>query len=206
MLNKVRFYAAIKPSIFAGRLTEGQVQGMEVIIDKWLSDPVRWTDPRWLAYMLATAHHETAFTMQPVRETLAPTDDRAIAILEKSWAKGRMPWVKRAYWRKDDQGRSWLGRGLVQLTFEENYARLSPWAGTDLVRKPDMAMDPDAAVNIMFEGMSRGLFRNKKLSDYFDGTKNLAVSARQVINPDDKGDEIAAVHLKFLKALKEAGI
>ncbi|MGO7609305.1 hypothetical protein ACC695_38575, partial [Rhizobium ruizarguesonis] len=44
-----------------------QVAGMKAIIEGFEAQlPVQYI--RWLAYMLATAFHETAATMEPVRE------------------------------------------------------------------------------------------------------------------------------------------
>lgn len=202
-IDKGQFYTEVRSTLFGGRLQEGQVQGMEEILDFFFADPTR-DDLRKLAYPLATTKWETVTTMQPVRETLAPTDDRAIAILEKSWKAGRMKWVETPYWRKDENGISWLGRGLVQLTFEDNYRRLSPHVGVDLVANPALAMDPDISVKIMFAGMDKGLFTGKKLSDYFNDTRSDAVNARGIINNDVKlhGAAIAGLYVKFLNALK----
>jgi hypothetical protein len=47
------------------------VDGVEAVLTRFSARG--WGDPRWLAYMLATAHHETGGTMQAVRETFAPT-------------------------------------------------------------------------------------------------------------------------------------
>ncbi len=54
--------------------------------------------------------------MQAVRETLATTDAGAIRALESSWMRGKLPWVNTTYWRKHPDGKSWFGRGLVQIT------------------------------------------------------------------------------------------
>jgi predicted chitinase len=178
---------------------------MEAILDEAAKAV---TDPRWLAYMLATAFHETARTMQPIIETRQPDEatnpsvDKAIARLESSWAKGRMPWVKSAYWRKDAQGKSWLGRGLVQLTHKANYERMGPIVGADLVGDPDLAMRDDVAVKIMFEGMARGLFTGKKLGDYFTAKLEDWAGARKIINGTDQAEKIAGYGRLFLKALQ----
>ncbi len=79
-INRPFFYDRVRVTLFGGRLQPPQVQGLEAILDHWEKTSAA-KDDRWLAYMLATAFHETARTMQPVRETLAPTDDKAIAIL-----------------------------------------------------------------------------------------------------------------------------
>ncbi|WP_018900434.1 glycoside hydrolase family 19 protein [Rhizobium sp. 2MFCol3.1] len=206
-MDRSRFFASVRTSLFGGSLTASQVQGTEAILDEAAKAVI---DARWLAYMLATAFHETARTMQPVIETRQsdevtnPTVDKAIARLESSWAKGRMPWVKSAYWRKDAQGKSWLGRGLVQLTHKANYERMGPIVGADLVGNPDLAMRDDVAVKIMFEGMARGLFTGKKLGDYFTAQSSDWVSARKIINGLDRANDVAGYAKRFYEALQAA--
>lgn len=195
-LNRSTFFAGVRSSLFGGKLTSDQVSGIEAVLNEWEAQGL--TDNRWLAYMLATDFHETARTMQPVRETLASTDDKAIAILERSWAKGSMPWVKSPYWRKDASGRSWLGRGLVQLTHERNYKMFG------LDKNPDKAMEMETAVKIMFEGMKNGVFTGKKLSDYFSGPKADWIGARRIINGQDRASDIAGIAKKFLAAIEAA--
>lgn len=206
-MNRANFFASVRTSLFGGSLSSSQVQGIEAILDEAAKSVI---DPRWLAYMLATTYHETARTMQPVIETRQPdeatnpTVDKAIARLESSWAKGRMPWVKSAYWRKDAQGKSWLGRGLVQLTHKANYERMGPIVGADLVGNPDLAMRDDVAVKIMFEGMARGLFTGKKLGDYFTAQSSDWVSARKIINGLDRANDVAGYAKRFHEALQAA--
>lgn len=196
MIDRDKFFAGVRASLFAGKLSQSQVDGMTAILDEW--DASGLTDLRWLAYMLGTAYHETAKTMQPVRETLADTDDEAIRILESSWKRGRMPWVKSAYWRKDENGKSWLGRGLVQLTHEDNYQKFG------LADHPEKAMEMTTAVKVLFIGMQNGMFTGKKLSDYFAGTKSDWVSARRIINSLDRANDIAGYGKKFMAAIEAA--
>lgn len=163
-MDRAKFFAAVRTSLFGGALTQNQVNGITAILDTWQASTM--TDLRWLAYMLATAFHETAQTMRPVRETRAATDKQAIAILDRSWAKGTMPWVKSAYWRIGADGKSWLGRGYVQLTHKSNYNTLGNAIGVDLVANPVLAMREDIALKVMFIGMSEGLFTGVKLADF----------------------------------------
>src|SRR5689334_1254801 len=65
-MDRKTFYDTIRPSLFKGTLTDKQVEGMEAIFDEWEKQAL--TDTRWLAYILATAFHETARTMQPIEE------------------------------------------------------------------------------------------------------------------------------------------
>lgn len=63
------FFNAVRSPLFGGTLSQAQVDGLKVIVNAW--DQLGDGDDRKLAYILATAKHETAHTMQPVRETLA---------------------------------------------------------------------------------------------------------------------------------------
>jgi hypothetical protein len=118
-----------------------QVVGFNAILDEWERRKLK--NLRWLAYMLATGWHETATRMEPVIESRQPKEasnppvDEAIARLERAWKAGKMPWVKSAYWRKDAAGRSYLGRGLPQITHADNYRKLGKRIGVDLVSAPD---------------------------------------------------------------------
>ncbi|MUO27679.1 MULTISPECIES: glycoside hydrolase family 19 protein [Rhizobium/Agrobacterium group] len=198
-MDRAKFFAAVRSSLFGGALTQNQVNGITAILDAWQASTM--TDLRWLAYMLATAFHETAQTMQPVRETRAATDKQAIAILDRSWAKGTMPWVKSPYWRIGADGKSWLGRGYVQLTHKGNYNTLGNAIGVDLVANPVLAMREDIALKVMFIGMSDGLFTGVKLADFFHGTKTDWVNARRIINSTESASVVAGYGKAFHVAL-----
>jgi predicted chitinase len=189
-INRNFFFDNARMRLFSGKLQSGQVQGITAILDKWEATRAA-ADDRWLAYMLATAYHETARTMQPVRETLRSTDDQAIAVLENAYKKGQLPWVSNPYWRKDAQGRSWLGRGLVQLTHFDNYKRMGAKIGIDLVTDPSVAMKMDVALDIMFIGMEQGLFTSSGLPKFFSGPKEDWVNARKIINGLERAPQIA---------------
>lgn len=148
-------------------------------------------DPRWLAYMLATAHHETGRTMQPVRETFAESDESAIARLDSAFARGQLRWVSTRYWLPDERRRSWLGRGFVQLTHKRNYRTMGEMIGVDLLSDPGKAMELDVALAILFTGMARGAFTGRKLSDYFSDDREDWRSARKIINGLECADKVA---------------
>ena len=202
MLRK-SFFDAVRKTVFGGRLGQAQVAGMEAILDAWGARPEAG-DARWLAYMLATSFHETAATMQPVRETLAASDAAAAARLESAWTRGRLGSVKTPYWRADADGKYWLGRGLVQLTHKANYERMSRETGIDLVADPARAMEPAVAVAILFAGMEKGLFTGKRLADYFGAGRSDWTNARRIINGLDRAADVAALGRSFLKAIEGA--
>jgi predicted chitinase len=139
--------------------------------------------------------------MQPVRETFAATDDDAIKRLEKAWAAGKLPWVKTPYWRRDADGKSWLGRGFVQLTHKANYETLGDAIEVDLITDPDRAMDLDTALKVLFVGMRDGLFTTAKLSDFFNVSKENWVQARKIINGLESADLVASYAKTYYAAI-----
>lgn len=185
------FFEAVRP-LFGGSLSQSQVDGMNVIFEAW--NKVGDGNTRHLAYILGTAFHETARTMQPVRETLAKTDAKAKEILTKSWKAGKLPWVKSDYWSS-----GWFGRGFVQLTHRENYVKAGEKLGIDLVSDPSKAMIPEVSALILVRGMQEGWFTGKKLSEAGD-----FLEARRIVNGTDKAGQIATYANGFLSALEAA--
>lgn len=199
-IDRAFFFTSVRSSLFDGRLRAAQVEGLSAILDKWETKLPRGDD-RWLAYMLATAHHETGRTMQPVRETFAASDAEAIARLDRAFANGVLRSVRTPYWRKDADGKSWLGRGFVQITHKANYAKLGAAIGIDLVADPARAMELDTANAIMFTGMIKGLFTGRKLADFFSPSREDWRSARKIINALDRADLVADYARAYHQAL-----
>lgn len=204
-MNRANFYASERQrasGVFGTSLSQAQVQGVDAILDE---AERRGTPLRQLAYILATAYHESAHTMQAVRETLATTDAGAIAALEKAWKSGKLTWVKTPYWRKDADGKSWFGRGLIQITHKANYQKLGLLIGVDLVKDPSRALELSTAVQILFTGMELGSFTGKALSDYISDGRADYVGARRIVNGTDKAALIAGYAEAFERALVAAG-
>ena len=182
MINRKYFFDTVRPSLFNGALSQGQVQGMEAILAEW--DSRQLTDRRYLAYMLATTYHETAKTIQPIAE----------------YGKGK----GHKYGTADSAtGQVYYGRGFVQLTWKSNYEAMSKITGKDLVHHPEQAMELPVATKILFHGMLNGSFTGKKLSQYFNDTKNDPVEARKIINGLDKADLIAGYYDVFQQAVEQ---
>ena len=197
-INKVTFFNNVRRLPFGGKLSTEQVQGMEAILNIFLM--LALVDLRWLAYILATAFHETGGTMQPIREAYGKSTADTIARLDREWAKpghGGLKNVSRPYWRE-----GWFGRGFVQLTHEDNYRKMGALLGVDLVSDPDKAMDLELAARILIVGMYKGVFRpGHKLEDYFGPLPGDAVGARNIVN--GKGDK-AKLIATYYKAFKDA--
>jgi putative chitinase len=102
-------------------------------------------DRRWLAYALATAYHEAAFTMQPIHEKGGPK--YFFSMYDKD---GDRPKVAKALGNTEKgDGVRFHGRGYVQLTGRTNYAKAKKLVGADLVNNPDLALDPAIASMIL---------------------------------------------------------
>lgn len=181
-----KFFDAIRPELFHGSMTEDQVKGCETIIGVW---PAK-TDSRWVADGLATGWWETDFTMSPVPE------------------------IGRGHGRKyglpaGPYGEIYYGRGLVQLTWEFNYKMVAQKIpGCDVYRRPDRALDPEIAAEIMTRGMTEGWFTGRKLEDYFplaDPECANWTGARRIINGNDHAADIAHAAVHFWKALGAGG-
>jgi hypothetical protein len=207
MMDRAAFYDALRKrdsGVFGSRLTEDQVRGMEGILDAFTSHGDG--SAKTLAYALATAYHETARRMVPVREGLARTDAGARRAVN-SLARRRGPNSAVAkYARPDpDTGHVYYGRGHVQLTWKDNYRRSSRDAGVDLVKNPDAMLDPVISARVLFKGLLDGRWngRGHGIAHYLD--RDDLRGARRTVNVTDKWSQIAGYYQAFFKAIREAG-
>jgi len=188
MINRLFFFAQVRLSLFDGKLKQSQVDGITAILDEWEKNNSK-KDDRWLAYMLSTAHHETAATMQPIEE----------------FGKGKSrPYGKRLKMSRKpytDTTNIFYGRGFVQLTWYENYEKAGKKLSQDFINNPAKVMELANATKIMFVGMAEGWFTGRKLGDYFSATKEDWVNARRIINGLDRADWIASYAKKYYAAI-----
>jgi putative chitinase len=191
------FFDAVRP-LFGGSLSQSQVDGLTFIALAWDTHGDR--DRAKLAYVLATAFHETGQTMQPVKETqftdVVPSDAKVKERLTKAWKAGKLKGVKRDYWSG-----GYFGRGYVQLTHAANYQKASDKLGIDLITKPERALDPGTSARILVVGMMEGWFTGKKLGDYVGDGVDFE-NARRIVNGTDKAAHIAMLANSFLRALE----
>jgi hypothetical protein len=157
-----------------------------------------------MANVLAQVHWETGGGMYPVKETVFashknknPTDEEVIRRLDKAFAEGKLPHVKTPYWRD-----GYFGRGQIQITHRQNYEKFG-------ITNPDDALKLDVSARIAVQGMKKGLFTGKKLSDYNFPEAIYASSAnnpRRIVNgPDGSDIEVAKLHLAYAEALMAGG-
>lgn len=209
-IARAAFFPAVRNSVFHGHLDQSQVDGMNVILDTW--DASKFDDLRWLAYMFGTAYHETGATMQPIHEY--GSDAYFTRMYD---VKGKRPGVAIQMGNNvPGDGIKYCGRGFVQLTWKINYQRAGVLLNLPLVEKPDLAMQPDIAAKIMFEGMTREdmifedkssgnpsfSFTGRTLEQFFRGLRADWIGARSIINGSDHAFMIAETAKDFFSALK----
>jgi len=200
------YFDEVRQKPFGGKLNQEQVDGQNFILASWERDPTT-TDSRWLAYALATTLHETASTMLPIEE----------------YGKGQ----GKEYGKKDPTtGQAYYGRGFVQLTWRDNYAKADKELGLKDAKScewhAENALDPMIAAHTLYLGMTEGWFRGDKhgrqtLDRYFDEDTDDPYGAREIINGDKHivpswsggksiGKLIAGYHGEFLAALNASVI
>ena len=207
-LANTTFFNHIRNKLFSNGLVQAQVDGINALVLAGVQNNL--TVPQH-AYVLATAYHETAKTMRPVREY------------------GRGESRKYGTWRTNSQGEKYClknglgntvytqdecphlfyGRGYVQLTWYDNYQRathelnqnLPETEHIDLIAQPDLALNNDISAQIIVLGMKQGWFTGKKMADYINDQRTDFVSARRIVNGTDKADQIARYARIFETAL-----
>lgn len=185
LADPAAFFAKVRAGL--GALDQDQVDGFNALLAAMAAWPVSWA-----AYALATAWHETARTMRPIKELGGEAYFRRMYDPE-----GERPEVARRLGnRLPGDGARYAGRGYVQITGRANYAKYG------LADDPDRALRPEVAAHIMVDGMQAGAFTGKKLADYLPGDY---VNARRIINGTDKAQAIAGYARVFEAALTAGG-
>lgn len=207
--DRAAFFARIRAGLYGGRLTPGAVAGHEAVLDAWTVQQPEGCR-RHLAYVLATAFHETGGVMQPVSENL----NYSAAGLLRTFGRYFSPAEAKVYARQPERianrayggrmgngdeasGDGWRyrGRGLVQITGRANYRRFG------LEDFPDRALEPQRATAILIEGMLEGCFTGKRLCDYFTVARSDWTGARAIINGRDRAADVGRYGQIYLAAL-----
>jgi len=133
-----------------------------------------------IAYVLATTEWETNQTFKPVKEAY---------------------WLSEA-WRQANLGYfPYYGRGYVQLTWKNNYAKYGNIVELDLVNNPDLALDHKVALFVLVHGFQTGGFTGRKLTDYVTASQTDFVNARRCINGTNHAQDIAKLAQGYLNTL-----
>lgn len=147
-----------------------------------ISDLYAITDVRQVAYMIATAWHESQF--KPIEEIRAAPGTSLRRLQDRYWNTG------------------YYGRGYIQLTHKSNYEKFSPIVGKDLVKNPELALDMKTAAIILVSGMHKGAFTGVALDNFFPSTGDAQwLNARKIVNGTDQAERIAEAAKKILALL-----
>ena len=186
-IDRKAFYESIRESLFEGVLTQRQVDGMNAVMDTWEQYHFD-KDIRWLAYCMATAHHETAYVWDAIEE----------------YGKGSgQPYGEPT----GPYGECYYGRGFVQLTWITNYEKgekiLKETYDLEcpMVQYPHRMLEVEPAALILFDGMIDGWFTGVGLPTYFNASTEDPYNARRTVNGTDKADVIKGHYYKFKEAL-----
>lgn len=220
MFDRKYLFELLRNAPFGGSLKEAQVKGVTLILDvcEKLGLPLQL-----IAYILATAFHETGGTMRPIRESLNYSVEALIA----KFSRSRISLADaQKYGRKGNRkanqsaianliyGGAWglknlgnklvgdgwrfIGRGFVQLTGRRNYEIYG------LGDNPDGAQEPEHAAEILVKGMTDGTFTGVSLWRHLSGDSFNAEAARNVVNGNDKASLIARHYDAIYQALLKA--
>lgn len=219
-MDRKVFYDSVRDSVFGGSLDQGQVNGTELLLDMWEE---RYPNliPAGFAYTYATIYHESAQSMQPIKETVMPhdedkhpSDEEVIRRLD-AWYLHTRPSGVTPYWQDGE-----FGRGLVQVTHRANRVKLTDWfakkeylPNADFTANRDLLLDPELSALIAFEGIIHGLFRDGHwLAKYVnesvtrDQLRDRFVAARAIVNGPFRNvhNEIADLAMATLEAIEAA--
>lgn len=198
--DRKAFFDHCRAGVMGPTLSADEVEGAAAILTTMAGAPLSWT-----AYALATAWHETAHTLKPIKEYGGPAYFHRMYDL-----RGQRPALARKMGNVNPgDGVKFCGRGYVQLTWRSNYRLAGQKLNLPLEAQPDMALRPDVAAKIMRSGMTEGWFTGKAFRHYLDGegkaTSAQFAEARRIINGVDKAKLIAGYAVQFQSALLKGG-
>lgn len=191
--------------------------GTDAIIKFW-NETYSLKDTRWLAYVLATALHESR--LHPVREHFGKTDQESIDKLRR-WASGLSNSnIRRNVYRYTTPdpvtGHAYFGRGFVQLTWADNYKRADGFLDIPKDDKdrsfywnPNFQLEPNNSVRTLYSGMVYGWYRRSHCLLRYVFPKQPADyrRARNIVNGGlDKTARITGYANAFEAVLKRPGV
>lgn len=183
-----------------------------------LMGDVRIKDRRHIAYMLATAWHETKQTYDPWKKELYDGPDKWPAVFGKTEAQlrekyghertNRWIYFEEKYGPESrnakkygnvsvGDGELFAGRGYAHLTWHDNYKFYEGHLTekfqkpVPLLADPDLACEPEYALEIMVHGMLEGRFTGRRLPEFIYLGHVDYLNSRRVVNVLDDADLIA---------------
>ncbi|WP_242514481.1 hypothetical protein [Enterobacter cloacae] len=163
-----------------------------------------------LAYMLATARHETYhfttgeyFSEKPEVGSLNYFNQYDPVLATDQFGKNRA--ISNGNTQQGD-GFKYRGRGCVHLTWKNNYQKAKDKFSVDFINQPDLAGDFKYSVPIMVWGMEGGIFTGKSISTYINSSNVSYESARKVINGSDQKALVASYAERFQSILEKTSL
>lgn len=187
-MDETKLFACLRA--LAVTLSQIQVDSTHAILNACTRYGI--ADKRQVAYVLATAFHESR--LKPVIEIgLGLNKDYGKKLKMGGGPGKRIPYIT--------PDKLFYGRGFVQLTWFENYQHFANILGIDLLNRPEMALQPDYAAEIIAIGMQKGMFTGVALDRYFNADRTDPVNARKIVNGLDKAELITGYYTKILNSL-----
>jgi putative chitinase len=130
-MNRTLFFNSINPTLFDGKISPSQTEGINAIIDEW--EASTFNDLRWLGYLLASVYHETGKEMQPTKE------------------KGGDQYLQsKPYY-------PYVGMDLLQTSWlKYNYQKVKDFTGRDVVTHPNLIADLKTSAKVALHFMVNG--------------------------------------------------
>lgn len=193
-------YAELRSAF--GHLTQNQVDQIEFIVGE-LDNDKSITYPQ-AAYILATVWHETGTKLLPISEIGKGRTRPYGRWFENSKGElyGWKNYSKSEAYLQSECPHLFYGRGYVQLTWYDNYAKASKKLNVDFISNPDLALEKFYSIRILIIGMKEGWFTGQALKHYFNQSKKDYIGARRIINWTDRAKTIAEYATTFEKALR----
>jgi len=192
------FFDRLRETRLGPTFTQRKINGINAILDAAgaLRQPIAH-----VAYELATAMVETAFTMRPLTE-FGDVD----YFMRRYDLTGNPAKAAELGNTKRGDGATFRGRGFVQITGRANYARADRLLGLNgaLLVNPELACGPTLAAKILTRGMSEGWFTGVSLSGLpRTGFADMAHfrAARRIVNGTDRAQEIGVYAIQMQHAL-----
>lgn len=212
-MNESKFFEYLRKrdsGVFGTKLSQEQVDALSALLDAGAHLP-----NVEMAAVLGNVYHECK--MKPLTESLYYTAKRMTQVwpsrfksiaAAKPYARNPKALANNVYANRigngneaSGDGYNYRGRGYIQITGRSNYAKFG------LDSRPSDALTPKVAARVAVQGMEKGMFTGKRLSNYAKGASYDFRGARAIVNGDGKrvGAEVAAHCRTFLSALEVSG-